>query len=220
MSILRRVRAHLAQRIRPVQPPAAAAPSSPETLAQSPAIVEPAGARNNPAADAAIETVSIADTLRVEEVADAGFYAGDLFRARFGAAIPDYPRHFVAFHRDASAALRVVSYIHYMAWEDHSWLCGGLCVDPAAYKRASPAEATAWKHAGGIGEIVLRDTLARLTDRAAVFGYCGDARQWQHDLNVGFVPAGPRHLLVIWNKPLPPAEQERLIERAVALGHF
>ena len=158
--------------------------------------------------------------LNIVEVDDAASLAGDLFRTRFGATIPDYPRHFVAFHRDASAALRVVCYLHYTAWEDHSWLCGGLCVDPAAYQYAGTAEATSWKQAGGIGEIVLRDTLARLTDRPAVFGYCGDARQWQHDLNVGFVPAGPRFLLVIWNRPLPYAEQESLIGRAAALGHF
>jgi hypothetical protein len=52
-----------------------------------------------------------------------------------------------------------------------------------------------------------------------VFGYCGDARQWQHDL-IGFVPAGPPHLLVIWNAVLSQPDKERLIARAAALGAF
>jgi hypothetical protein len=158
--------------------------------------------------------------LIIAEVDSATELAGSLFAARYGHAIPQFPRHFVAFHRAADATLEVVAYLHYTAWEEHSWLCGGLCVDPAAYEHADAGEAEAWKRAGGIGEILLRDTLARLTDRPAIFGRCGDPKQWQHDLNVGFVPAGPPHLLVIWNKPLPAAEQQRLILRAEALGLF
>ena len=83
-----------------------------------------------------------------------------------------------------------------------------------------PADTAAWKRAGGIGEIILRDTFARLTDRLAIFGYCGDPRQWQHDLNVGFVPAGPPRMLVHWNHEVPAVEQARLIERVAALGPF
>ena len=59
-----------------------------------------------------------------------------------------------------------------------------------------------------------------LTDRLAIFGYCGDTRQWQHDLNVGFVPAGPPRMLVHWNHEVPAVEQARLIERVAALGPF
>ena len=156
----------------------------------------------------------------VVEVDAAAVFAADLFRAAFGHPIPDFPRHFVALFRDAADALSVAAYIHYTAWEDDAWLCGGLCVDRGAYARALPDEAAAWKRAGGIGEIVLRDTFARLTDRAAIFGHCGDAKQWQHDLNAGFVPAGPRHLLVRWNRVLPDDAKARLVARAAALGPF
>jgi hypothetical protein len=159
-------------------------------------------------------------SLIIVEVDDATLLAGKLFETRFGHPVPSFPRHFVAFRHDESAAFHVIAYIHYTAWEDHSWLCGGLCIEPAAYDHARPDEATEWKRAGGVGEIVLRDTLARLKDRPAVFGYCGDARQWQHDLNVGFIPAGPPHLLVIWNQPLPEDEQQHLVVRAAALGAF
>jgi hypothetical protein len=158
--------------------------------------------------------------LIITEVDRATELAGHLFATTFGHPIPESPRHFVAFHRTADAALRVAAYVHYTAWEEHGWLCGGLCVDHAAYANADADEAEVWKRAGGVGEIILRDTLARLRDRPVIFGYCGDGRQWQHDLNVGFTPAGPARLLVIWNRPLPEAERERLIARAAALGAF
>jgi len=158
--------------------------------------------------------------LVIVEVEPAAALAGDLFRAAFGQEIPDFPRHFVAFHRDRSAALAVAAYIHYTAWKDDAWLCGGLCVDYAAYARAAPDEAADWKRAGGIGEIVLRTTFARLTDRVAIFGYCGNERQWRHDLNAGIVPAGPPHLLVKWNRALAEADTLPLIAGAAALGPF
>jgi len=159
-------------------------------------------------------------SLTIEEVDDAATLAGDLFRRTFAHPFPDFPRHFVAFARTADGSSRVVGYIHYSAWETVGWLCGGLCVDRDAYALVAPADAAAWKRAGGIGEIILRDTFARLTDRIAIFGYCGDARQWEHDLNVGFVPAGPPRLLVHWNRPVEAPEQARLIERVAALGPF
>jgi hypothetical protein len=159
-------------------------------------------------------------TLSILEVESAVSLAGDLFQATFGHPVPDFPRHFVAIHRPVDGGEHVVAYVHYTAWETDAWLCGGLCVDPEAYARAEPVMASAWKLAGGIGEIVLRETLARLSDRAAIFGYCGNARQWQHDLNVGFVAAGPQYLLVKWNRSLPLDEQAAMIQRAAALGPF
>ena len=65
--------------------------------------------------------------------------------------------------------------------------------------------------------MLLRDTFVRLTDRAAIFSTCGDPKQWQHDLNAGFAPAGPPHLLVRWNHPWSEPERQRLIARIAAL---
>jgi hypothetical protein len=126
----------------------------------------------------------------------------------------------VAFYRDASDALRVGAYIHYMAFGEVAWLCGGLCVDPDFYSNASGDVSACVKRMGGLGEIVLRDTFARLRDRCAIFGYCGDARQWQHDLNIGFAPAGPPRLLVRWTRPLPEAERAAMIADVLRIGPF
>src|ERR1700732_3815361 len=53
------------------------------------------------ASDAATFTIATTanDILRVEEVTDAEFYIGDLFRRRFAQDPPHYLRHFVAFYR-------------------------------------------------------------------------------------------------------------------------
>jgi hypothetical protein len=157
--------------------------------------------------------------LIVTEV-DAAELAGELFAATFKHPIPDFPRHFVALYRDLDAAMKVAGYIHYTAWEESVWLCGGLCIDPDAYSWTSEVEAAEWKRAGGLGEILLRATFKRLTDRFAIFGHCGDDKQLRHDLNVGFVPAGPPFLLVKWNRALSEQDQARLVARVAALGQF
>ena len=159
-------------------------------------------------------------TLSIVEVDDAAGVAGRLFQKTFGHAIPDFPRHFVALH-DQGDTLRAVAYVHYSAWDDHAWLCGGVCADREAYQRAEPEEAAEWKRAGGLGEIIMRTTLAKLNDRPAIFAHCGEPRQWQHDLNVGFIPAAPpTTLLVIWKHSLAEREQQNMIDRALALGPF
>jgi hypothetical protein len=157
--------------------------------------------------------------LIVTEV-DAAELASELFAATFKHSIPDFPRHFVALYRDSNSALKVAGYIHYTAWEESVWLCGGLCIDPDAYSWTSEAEAAEWKHVGGLGEILLRATFARLMDRPAIFGHCGNDKQLRHDLNVGFVPAGPPFLLVKWNRAMSLPDQARLVARVAALGHF
>jgi hypothetical protein len=158
--------------------------------------------------------------LAVEEVQNGAMLGGPLFRATFGAPPPAVPRHFVALYRTREEQLRVGAYIHYMAFRDSAWLCGGLCVDRRFYLEAPDSLGACVKRMGGLGEIVLRDTFERLTDRSAIFGYCGDARQWQHDLNIGFEPAGPPLLLVRWTKALADSERDALIERVRAIGPF
>jgi len=159
-------------------------------------------------------------TIRIEEVDDAENLAGELFRRSFGHPIPTFPRHFVAFGRDARGGSQVAGYVHYTTFDTTAWLCGGLCADRDAYARATPDDAAQWKRAGGIGEIILRSTFPLLVDRPAVFSTCGDPKQWQHDLNAGFEPAGPPNLLVHWTRPLPDAERRRLIEQVAALPPF
>jgi len=183
----------------------------------------PAAPTNEDAARALGLVDAWADTqprLAIEEVRNGALVGGPLFQRTFGVPPPTVPRHFVALYRASEGNLHTGAYIHYLAFRDVAWLCGGLCVDTAFY-RTVPADVCACvKRMGGLGEVVLRDTFARLTDRRAIFGYCGDARQWQHDLNIGFAPAGPPKLLVRWTSVLASSEREALIEDVRAIGAF
>ncbi len=181
----------------------------------APTNVDEAGARG-----IAAQWAVVSRELAIEEVENGALIGGPLFQRTFGAPPPAVPRHFAALYRASGKELRVGAYIHYMAFRDAAWLCGGLCVDGDFYRMANDDLRECVKGMGGLGEIVLRDTFARLTDRSAIFGYCGDARQWQHDLNIGFTPAGPPRMLVRWMKPLSEAARAALIDDVRSIGPF
>jgi hypothetical protein len=162
---------------------------------------------------------SIDDIIRVEEVTDAEFYVGDLFRRRFGGDPPNYPRSFIAFYRPQRGRLEAVGFVHYLAFED-SYLCGGLVIDERRYRQMPPDHRKVIKAAGGIAEKLLRATFAKLADSPAIWGYVGDALAEKVDLRVGFRHTEDRHIMVCWNKDLPPEEKARRLARVAALGPF
>lgn len=166
-----------------------------------------------------IDARSVHDIVRVEEVSDAEFYAGALFRRRFGGPPPDYPRHYVAFYRHGRSRYLPVGYIHYTRFED-TWLCGGMVIDERLYRRIPAPHRKLIKEAGGIAELMLRDTFARLADAPAIWGYVGDKQAEEVDSRVGFRHTHHPHVMVVWNRELPEAEKAARLERVIALGPF
>jgi hypothetical protein len=162
---------------------------------------------------------SIDDLIRVEEVADAEFFIGDLFRRRFHGDPPDYPRSFVAFHQPGRSRLEAVGYVHYLAFED-SYLCGGLVIDARRYRRMPVEHRNAIRSVGGIAEMMLRVTFARLADSPAIWGYVGDALAEKVDLRAGFRHTTHRHIMVCWNKEMSAEEKEQRLARVAAFGPF
>ena len=169
--------------------------------------------------EAPIDATSIHDVVRVEEVGDSEFYAGELFRRRFRGNPPDYPKHYVAFYRQGRTTYRPVGYIHYSGFED-SWLCGGMVMDDRLYRRIPAPHRMLIKDAGGIAEIMLRDTFARLADAMAIWGYVGDKQAEEVDLRAGFRHTSHPHVMVVWNRELPEEEKAARIARVIALGPF
>jgi hypothetical protein len=163
------------------------------------------------------------DHLRTWEVNDARHLAGDLFRRRFGHAIPDYPRHFVLVYSPPAGAEdtvpRVVAYVHQLAFED-LYLCGGMCVDESAYRRMPRTLFRQVRDEGGLATIVTRDSMAMLGESPASFGHVGEPRARAADLRTGFVDTGREHLMVYWRRELAEDERTRCIERVAALGPF
>jgi hypothetical protein len=163
------------------------------------------------------------ERLRTWEVNDAGVVAGELFRKRFGHAIPAYPRHFVLVYSPepgSGEAPAVVAYVHQTMGEGYA-LCGGMCVDEGAYRRMTRRLFAQVREQGGLATIVTRDSVEMLGEQCvAVFGHVGEPRARAADLRTGFVDAGPEHLMVIWRRPLDDANKARLVAKISALGPF
>jgi hypothetical protein len=162
---------------------------------------------------------TIDEIIRIEEVSDAEFFVGDLFRRRFHCDPPNYPRSFVAFYQPVRGRLEAVGFVHYLVHED-SYLCGGLVIDERRYRQMPPEHRKVIKAAGGIAEKLLRATFARLTDAPAIWGYVGDALAEKVDLRAGFRHTAHPHIMVYWSKDLPQDEKERRLAKVVALGPF
>lgn len=175
--------------------------------------------RPAPPSDQAITAASVSDIVHVDEVGDAEFYAGDLFRRRFGHAPPAFPSHYVAFYRASRSSYWPAGYVHYAAFED-MYMCGGMVVDDRLYRRIPTEHRALIRNAGGIAEIMLRDTFARLRHAPAIWGYVGDKQAEAVDLRAGFVHTHHPHVMVVWNRALPEVEKAALIERVIALGPF
>jgi len=213
MSILHRLRERLAKQVSPTEPPA---PSIPVPAAA------PAASKAGPestADTAIIAAQSIADILRVEEVTDAEYFVGDLFRRRFGGNPPDYPRSFVAFYRPTRTRFVAIGYVHYMVFED-SYMCGGMVMDERQYRQIPAPHRAIIKAAGGVAETMLRDTFARLAHAPAIWGYVGDKLAEQVDLRAGFRHTHDPHVMVVWNHELPEEEKAARLARVIALGPF
>jgi len=196
----------------------------------APATAEPpapvAGVRDEPpardqdvAAEPPVSAASIDDVIRVEEVADAEFFIGELFRRRFHCDPPNYPRNFVAFYQPVRGRLEAVGYVHYLAHED-TYLCGGLVIDERRYRQMLAEHRRVIKAAGGIAEKLLRATFARLKDAPAIWGYVGDALAEKVDLRAGFRHTNHPHVMVCWNRELPEEEKQRRLAKVIALGPF
>jgi hypothetical protein len=185
-----------------------------------PAPSVPESARAREAQDPPIEEAArIQDILQTEETRSAEFYAGDLFRRRFGSEPPDYPRHFIAFYRAGRRTFWPIGYIHYSVFED-TFLCGGMVVDDRLYRRIPDPHRKLIKDAGGIAERMLRETFSILAHAPAIWGYVGDKQAEQVDMRVGFRHTDHPHVMVVWNHDLPESEKAARLQRVIALGPF
>ncbi len=160
------------------------------------------------------------DLLRVEQVTDAEFFAGELFRRKFHAPPPAFPTHFVSFYRAAPDDVRVIGYVHFTEFED-SYLCGGLLIDDRLYRRLPAPHRAAIRSSGGIAEHLMATAFARLRHAAAIWGYVGDTRAERVDQRVGLRRTEHPYVMVCWQRTdLSEAEQRARMARVVALGPF
>jgi hypothetical protein len=156
------------------------------------------------------------DLLSVVEVDQPSSTVREMFSRLFNASVPDFPRHFEARYLPAQTS---VGYVHFTALDD-VYLCGGLCLDTRAYKQMPASDRARIGQAGGIAEIMLRACFSDLTDKQAVFGYCGDLKALRVDLRAGFQKLDHPYLLVRWTREMTEGMKASLTESVHRLGPF
>jgi hypothetical protein len=154
----------------------------------------------------------------VERVDDPSPAAG-LFRRKFGHPLPDFPAHYLATLH-AGGAREIVGYVHMTRHEDVR-LCGGLCVDEAAYRRMGPAARAIVRLTGGIARLMVAVSTADRGDAVASFGYMGNRQSQLIAEDVGYERVVPPYLYAFWHvEPMAGGERHALIEKARRLGPF
>ena len=159
------------------------------------------------------------DVVIITEVDDGPAFAGHIFRRAFGAEIPDFEHHVVAFVRPAEDLFVPANYVHLWLRDDVG-LIGGASTDGRAFDHLAPETATRIRDAGGLYLQTLRWTFAKFDRCDAFFGYCGDPRAWEVDMQAGFEPTKHDKLIAHWHRPLPAARRDELVERVNAMGPF
>jgi len=163
---------------------------------------------------------AIADLVDVVELDDAAAAreVGPLFRRLFGDELPDFPRHFVLRYVAGGEPVPL-AYAHFTPWEG-CYLGGGMAFDERAYRRLPAAHRARIRAAGGVTEFLLRRIRAMLADAIALFGHVGEPRAERVDLRAGYERTPHPHVIVCWQRALPPAERDALLARVAALGPF
>lgn len=134
--------------------------------------------------------------------------------------MPEYGRQLIAMYRKDSHHFVPVGYLN--VWR-HGMvaLVGGGCTDGRAFARIEPEHGQAIRDSGGTLFNLLRYSFTRMaTDYEAFFGYCGDARAEEVDLQAGFKHTGVPMLLANFHRPIDAPRKRELIAEVAALGPF
>lgn len=163
--------------------------------------------------------VQLRTHIAITEVDDGDFFAGELFRRKFGDPPPPVPHHVVAFVRTARGDFAPIAYTHFYR-TDAICLVGGMSTDGRAFAHLEPAAREAVAAGGGLAYYMLHYGFARFADAQAFFGHVGDARAREVDLSAGFRDTAHEHLMVYFPRPLPEPDQQALVAQAHAIGPF
>lgn len=157
---------------------------------------------------------------RVVEVSDGRFFAGDIFKRKLGGTLPDYGRHLVAFHRHGAFHFTPLGYLNILPHATVA-LVGGGSVDGRAFAEVPTEARERIRSAGGVLFCLLTHAFTEMAeDFEAFFGYCGDARAEEVDLQAGFRHTRHPRLLANFHRPLDQSRRDQLLDEVFALGPF
>lgn len=159
------------------------------------------------------------DYFRVCEVSDGRFFAGEIFKVKFGGVLPDYGRHIVALYKNGMT-LVPLGYLNILEHEGIA-LVGGGCVYGKSFQNVSPEHCMEIRASGGVLFCMLRYVfLTMAEDYQAFFGYCGDRRAEEVDLQAGFRHTKYPNLLAFFHKYISDIDKCKITENVYQLGPF
>jgi len=98
---------------------------------------------------------------------------------------------------------------------------GGAMTDGNTYRQMPADLAVQIGQSGGIYLHLLRFAFDYYTDQCeAYFGYAGDQRAYDVDIQAGFEPTSYQHLIVNFHKPISDDRKQFLIEKIHGIGPF
>jgi len=160
------------------------------------------------------------DCVRIAEVSDGRFFAGSMFQLAFGHELPDFGHHLVCFYPTSPQEFVPLGYLNFLGHAS-VMLVGGGVTSGTAFRHVSDEHSALIRSGGGVLFHLLRFGFRRFADQAeAYFGYAGDARAREVDLQAGFEPTGHEYLLAHFHRPLSEARKRELIEEVLRIGPF
>jgi hypothetical protein len=164
--------------------------------------------------------VRLATCIVISEVDNGPIFAEPIFQRKYRQSAPDFPHHVVAFYRKDENCFVPASYVHFRAFGD-IMLVGGGATDGRAFAHMSAEHKHLIGEAGGLLLQTLRFGFTKFAGHCdAFFGYCGDPRAYEVDLQAGFVPTAHDKLLAHWHRPLDDLRRRCLVAKAHAIGPF
>jgi hypothetical protein len=160
------------------------------------------------------------DYTLITEVASGAFFADDFFSRSFGENVPPYGHHIVCFYRKSPSHFLPLGYVNFLEY-DEVILVGGGVTNGQAFKSVEESHAAEIRNAGGVLYQLLVNGFKTFENRCeAYFGYVGDERAYEVDIQAGFEPTGHDRLVVNFHKPLSVERKEALIAKMQAVGPF
>jgi len=168
---------------------------------------------------AALPSIPANDLIRVEEVEDGAFFAGEIFRQAFGDELPGFSSHLVAFYQAARNCFVVVGYVHCTVRDDLCF-CGGLVLDERAIRRMPASHQTALRSSGGVGRRLLDEASRRFAQLPALWAMVGDEPMRETFHSAKFEAAPAPNLMVRWHADSGDSARAEVLRRVIDVGSF
>lgn len=160
------------------------------------------------------------DNVFFSVVSNAPDFVNQLFNRKFGSNTPDHGYSVISFYRKDWRHFVPICYVNFLPY-DEVLLAGGAMTDGFAFRLMPKSLFDEIKRAEGIYFHLLKFAFNHFrNDCEAFFGYAGDKLSYQQAIKAGFEPAGFKHLLAHFQKPLTQSRQRYLIEKIYKYGPF